>query len=439
MARAAEKNACSAQRRKGPTEAVEGEFIPFALPDLDQSELDAVAETLRSGWITTGSKAHRFEFEFADFVGASYALAVNSCTGALHLALEAMGVGEGDEVITTPYTFTATASTVEHLRARPVLVDVESDTLNIDPDALEAAIGPRTKVILPVHFAGHPANLDRIYEIASRRGLAVLEDCAHALPSAFFGRRVGADLDRTRYPGITHHATCFSFYATKSLTTGEGGMLCTDRHDLAARARLMSLHGMTSDAWKRHTAAGNWYYEVVAPGFKYNMGDIAAALGLVQLSKVERMKERRRQIAGTYDRAFSARPELQSPVERPGCEHSWHVYALRLHLERLGIDRGRFIQELKARGIGSSVHFIPLHLHPYYREKYGYVDTDLPIAAREYRREVSLPIYSAMTDHDVTRVAEAVTGIAAEYRTRSDKVRLMSIAHAKADLGRSSV
>ncbi len=395
---------------------MESDFVPFALPDLDDLELDAVVDVLRSGWITTGPKVQQFESEFKAFVGASHAIAVNSCTSAMHLALEAMGVGPGDEVITTPYTFAATAAVIEHLRARPVLVDVERDTLNINPDLLGSAITPHTKAILPVHFAGHPADMTRVYEVASTRGLAMLEDCAHALPALHSGNLIGADLDRSRYGGVEGHATCFSFYATKTLTTGEGGMLCTDSPQLAERARLMALHGMTRDAWKRYTEAGSWYYEVVVPGFKYNMTDVAAALGLVQLGKVDTMWTRRKQIATKYSEAFATDSALQIPVERPGVEHAWHVYPLRLNLDSLVIDRAEFAEQMKLRGIGVSVHFIPLHLHPYYRDAYGYSAEDFPVALSEYQREVSLPIYSRMTDVHVGRVIDAVIDVLGSFR-----------------------
>ncbi|OFV83769.1 MAG: UDP-4-amino-4,6-dideoxy-N-acetyl-beta-L-altrosamine transaminase, partial [Acidobacteria bacterium RBG_16_64_8] len=378
-------------------------FIPFARPDLDDSELEAVSAVLRTGWITTGPRVAEFEEAFRSYVGCANALAVNSCTAAMHLALEAMGVGEGDEVITSPYTFASTAAVVEHLRARPVLVDVEPDTLNIDPGLTAGAITSRTKVLLPVHFAGHPADMEVIYELASKRGLAVLEDCAHAFPARYRDRTIGCDVDRSRFGGISAHASCFSFYATKTLTTGEGGMLCTDSIEIAERARLMSLHGMTRDAWKRYTEAGSWYYEVVAPGFKYNMPDIAAAIGLAQMVKTGEMWTKRRNIASAYCRAFSELPELQIPTERVHVEHAWHIFPLRLNLDALSIDRSGFIEALKTRGVGASVHFIPLHIHPYYAQKYGYTPEDFPVALRGYEREISLPIYSGMTADEVDR------------------------------------
>jgi dTDP-4-amino-4,6-dideoxygalactose transaminase len=372
--------------------------LPFALPDTDEAELIEIADTLRSGWVTTGPKTRQFEAEFAAYVGAKQAVAVNSCTAALHLALEAIGLRQGDEVITSPYTFAATAEVIRYFDARPVFVDVEADTLNLQPERLEHAITPRTRAIIPVDFAGLPADLDQIASVADRHHLTVIEDAAHAFPSRYHGRLIGS------VSGIT----CFSFYATKTITTGEGGMLCTDNEGWADRSRIMALHGISRDAWKRYTAEGSWYYEVVAPGYKYNMTDIAASMGLAQLRKAERMWRRRREIAEQYDAVFSQLPELQIPANRADCQHAWHLYPLRLMLEQVQIDRAQFIAELKQRQIGTSVHFIPLHLHPYYRETYGYRPDDFPVAFAEYQRAISLPIYSKMTDQDVQDVITAV-------------------------------
>jgi dTDP-4-amino-4,6-dideoxygalactose transaminase len=334
---------------------------------------------------------------------------------ALHLALEATGIGEGDEVITTPYTFASTAGAIRYLGARPVFADIDARTLNLDPVRVAAAVSPRTKAILPVHIAGQPADMESLYGIADEHGLSVIEDCAHALPAWHYGRLIGADLDRSTYPGIPKHATCFSFYATKTLTTGEGGMLCTGDEALAERVRIMALHGMSHDAWKRYSEAGSWYYEVVAPGFKYNMTDVAAAMGLVQLRRVEAMWRRRREIAGLYARMLGDCAEVEVPLEASADVHAWHLYPLRLRLDRLRIDRATFVEELKERKIGTSVHFIPLHLQPYYRELYGYVPEDLPVAYREYMREISLPIYSRMSDQDAVDVAQAVLDVVAEH------------------------
>lgn len=403
----------------GPGDQVTVEHIPFALPDIGPEEIEAVREVLESGWITTGPKAADFEAEFARYVGASFAVAVNSCTAALHLALEAMGVGEGDEVITTPYTFAASAAVIRYMDATPVLVDVERRNLTLDPELLEQAITPRTRVILPVHVGGQPAALDMIRSVAGRHNLGLLEDCAHALPSRYHGRLVGADLDRIADPGVGVHASCFSFYATKCLTTGEGGMLCTDSAEIADRARLMSLHGLSGDAWKRYSSSGSWYYEILAPGYKYNMSDIAAALGIVQLGRLEEMWRARCRIARLYWEGFSACEELELPTEDADSQHAWHLYSLRLGIDRLAIDRAGFINELRQKwGVGSSVHFIPLHLHPYYRDLGGYRPEDLPVAYNEYLREVSLPIYSRMTEDDVQHVVRAVVETVQRHRKK---------------------
>jgi dTDP-4-amino-4,6-dideoxygalactose transaminase len=391
----------------GPSARVRDQFLAFALPDVDEHEIDAVAETIRSGWITTGAKAHQFETDFAAYVGAKHAVAVNSCTAAMHLALESAGLRAGDEVITTPYTFAATGEVIRYFDAKPVLVDVDPKYLNIDPSKIEQAITPRTRAIIPVHLAGYPAEMDAIMEVARRRSLWVIEDAAHSLPTAYKGRNIGTIGD----------ATCFSFYATKTLTTGEGGMICTDRDDVADRCRIMSLHGISRDAWKRYTAEGSWFYEVIAPGFKYNLTDVAAAMGLVQLAKVQRMNTRRAAIAARFTEAFASAPQLQPPpAGEPGNTHAWHLYMLRLHLGGLNIDRAQFVEELKERKIGVSVHFIPLHVHPYYRETFGYQPNDFPVAHREYLREISLPIYSKMSDADVQDVIDAVLDVAATHR-----------------------
>ena len=382
-------------------------FLPFALPDVDDTEVAEATAVIRSGWLTTGPKVAQFEREFAAAVGARYAVAVNSCTAAMHLALEAIGLGEGDEVVVPTYTFAATGEVVRYLGARPVLVDVAPATLCIDPAKVEAAVSSRTRAIVPVHVAGLVADMDGISTVATRHGLKVIEDAAHAFPAKYKGRVVGSLSD----------FTCFSFYATKTLTTGEGGMICTENEDWADRCRVMSLHGISRDAWKRYTAEGSWFYEVVAPGYKYNLTDVAAAMGLAQLRKADRMRERRAQIAAQYTFAFSAMPELESaPEATADGQHAWHLYTLRLNLDSLTIDRARFYDELKARKIGASVHFIPLHIHPYYRDTYGYKPEDLPVAYREFQRELSLPIYSKMTDDDVRDVIDAVTEIVRRYR-----------------------
>ena len=372
-------------------------FLPFAPPSIGEDEIREVADTLRSGWISTGPKTKRFEAEFTSYVQAPGAVALSSCTAALHTALAALGVGPGDEVITTPITFAASANVVEHVGARPVLVDVQPDTLNIDPERIAAAVTPRTKAILPVHFAGHPVDLDPIHELAQALDLAVVEDAAHAVAARYHGRPIGSG----------DNLAAFSFYATKNLTTAEGGML-TGSSDLLARARRLGLHGISRDAWQRYHQGGSWYYEVVEPGFKYNMTDIQAALGLCQLKKLDGFQRRRREIAARYTEAFAAETALQTPVTRPGVEHAWHLYVLRLRLEALRIDRDRFIVELTERNVGTSVHFIPIHLHPYYRDKYGYAPDSFPVAYENYQRLLSLPLHPGLDDQDVADVIEAV-------------------------------
>ncbi|MEZ4441052.1 MAG: DegT/DnrJ/EryC1/StrS family aminotransferase [Polyangiaceae bacterium] len=381
-------------------------FLPFARPDLTVREIDEVVDTLRSGWLTTGPKTRKFEQAFADRVGAPHAVAVNSCTAALHLALEAVGLTSQDEVIVPGMTFAATAEVVRYFGAKPVIVDVLESDHQIDPSAVERAFTERTKAIIPVHFAGQACDLDPIIELARSKGAVVIEDAAHALPASYKGRNIGTVGD----------ITCFSFYATKTLATGEGGMATTANEDWANRMRVMALHGISKDAWKRYTAEGSWYYEIVAPGYKYNMTDVAAALGVVQLERLDEMLARRRQIADRYRVAFGDVDALDVLDTHPDRDHSWHLFVVKLDPEQLDVDRNGFIDLLKEQGIGSSVHFIPLHRHPYYRDTYGYVPTDLPVANAVYERSVSLPIYSAMTDAEVQRVIDTVTMLLAEHR-----------------------
>ncbi len=380
-------------------------FLPFALPEIGDEEIAEVVDTLRKGWITTGPKAKRFEAAFAQFLGDEtggeglHCIAVNSATAGLHLALEALGIGPGDEVITTTHTFTATAEVVRYLGADVKLVDIIPATLNIDPARIEAAITPRTKAIIPVHYAGLAADMDAVHAIAARHGLAVVEDAAHALPTTYKGRKVGT---------LASAATVFSFYANKTITTGEGGMLVTRDEKLADRARVMRLHGMNRDAFDRFTAkVPSWYYEVVAPGFKYNLTDIAAALGLHQLAKAERFAAARRAIAQQYDAGLAGLPVILPPQPLPGDEHPWHLYVLRLRPEaRLGRDA--LIEALFARGIGCSVHYIPLHQHPYWRDRYALAAADFPHSQAAYEAMLSLPLYSRMTEQDAERVVGAL-------------------------------
>lgn len=389
---------------------------------MGEDEIVEVSETLRSGWITTGPKVAQFEHEFSRAVGAPAALAVSSGTAALHLALTVLGIGPGDAVITTPMTFCSTVHVIEHVGARPILVDVEPDTLNLDPAAvsktLERVAGDspqkvaHVKAILPVHLYGHSCELNSLMQLAARYKLAIVEDAAHSLPAKYRGRMIGAFAELSPVAMLT----AFSFYATKNLAVGEGGMLCGPT-PLLDEARVWSLHGMSRDAWKRYSSEGSWYYEVIRPGFKYNMTDIQAAIGLQQLRRLSFFHERRIEIVRRYSEAFSTMQEFELPASRNEIEHAWHLYVLRLNLDRLVISRNRFIEELRARNIASSVHFIPIHLHSYYRDKYHFQPEDFPVAYREYNRMVSLPLFPKMSDRDVNDVIEAVADIAQKYRT----------------------
>jgi dTDP-4-amino-4,6-dideoxygalactose transaminase len=371
--------------------------IPFHRAPIGEEEIAAVVDTLRSGWLTMGPKTRAFEEAFAAAIGARHAIAVSSCTAALHLGLNALGIGPGDEVITSTYTFTATAATIVHAGARPVLADCTQDTLNIDPEDVRRKITPRTKAIVPVHFAGHPVGMDAIAEIARAHNLIVLEDAAHALPAAFHGRTIG-----TLSP-----LTAFSFYATKNITTGEGGMLTTDDDELAERLRRRRLHGMSKDAWRRYTAEGSWRYDVDYPGFKYNMTDLNAALGLVQLKKMEQFRQAREALAACYTECFRDVSEVQVPVTRPNVTHAWHLYVLRLR-PTAKITRDRLIEELKPLGISTSQHFIPIHLHSYYRNALGVHPEEFPVASAAAECTLSLPLYPDLSQRDAERVAAAI-------------------------------
>lgn len=379
-------------------------FLPFALPLIGEEEINEVVDTIRSGWLTTGQKTVTFEKDFAKFVEASNALAVNSATSGLHLALEAIGVGEGDVVITTPYTFTATGEVIRYLGADPVLVDIDPKTFNINPDLLQAAIDKHknVKAIMPVHFAGQACEMDSILEIAKKNNLKVVEDAAHALPTTWKGKIIGSLSDITVY----------SFYVTKTIATGEGGMITTENPEYLARMKTMRLHGINRDVFDRYTSnKPSWFYEVVAPGYKYNMTDVAASLGIHQLKKAKEFQERREWIAEQYNKAFADLP-MQTPfVKHPEETHSWHLYVLQLDLSALSVDRDKFIELMAKENIGTSVHFIPLHLHPYWRDRYNYKPEDFPVALDVFNRAMSLPIYPKMTDDDVQSVISAVKRI----------------------------
>ena len=380
-------------------------FIPYSPPLIGDEEINEVIDTLRSNWITTGPKTKQFEEDFSHFLQAPGSLALNSCTAGLHTALVTLGIGAGDEVITTTLTFASSVNVIEQVGAHPVLVDVDPDTLNIDPAAVAAAVTPRTKAILPVHYAGHPVDLDAIRQIARTHGLNVVEDAAHALAAQYKGRPIGSG----------PNPVSFSFYATKNLTTAEGGMLTGDQ-DFLDNARIVSLHGMSRDAWKRYDKGGSWFYEVVLPGFKYNMTDIQSAIGIWQLRKLPSFQQRRRQVVAMYQQAFGEVEALEVPTARPEIEHAWHLYVLRLRPEMLRIGRDQFIEELTRRGIGTSVHFIPIHVHPYYRDKYHFAPEAFPIAYANYLRMLSLPLNPRLSDAEVVRIIDSVRAIVREYQ-----------------------
>lgn len=375
-------------------------FLPFALPEIGEEEIAEVVSSLRSSWVTTGPKTKQFESDFVEYVGGGLeAVAVNSATAGLHLGLEALGIGPGDEVITTTHTFTATAEIIRYLGADPVFVDIDANTLCIDVDAVEAAITPRTKAIIPVHFAGRSADMDRLLTLAKKHDLRVIEDAAHSLPTTCSGKMIGT---------LDSDVTVFSFYANKTITTGEGGMLVTRDPEIAKRARVMRLHGINRDAFDRFTAkAPNWYYEIVAPGFKYNMTDIAASMGIHQLKKANAFQEKRAHIAALYDDAMADLPIVRPPHAAKGDIHSWHLYVIQLD-DSVAITRDQFVERMFSQGIGCSVHYIPLHLHPYWRDTYKLTPEMFPISQRIYEHTLSLPLYTRMTDDDVKRVVAAV-------------------------------
>lgn len=381
-------------------------FIPFSVPLIEEAEINEVVETLRSGWITTGQRTFQFEKDFQRYVGCRSALAVNSCTAGLHLALSALHIGTGDEVITTPLTFCSTVNVIVQTGATPVLADIGPD-LNISPDAIEERINRKTRAIIPVHLAGLPCDLDAIWRLAQRYELKVVEDAAHALGSLYRGMPIGSGQS---------DAVAFSFYANKNLTTGEGGMITSPNPDLVDSMRVLSLHGICKDAWRRYSKEGSWYYEVTECGFKYNMPDILAAIGIHQLRKLDEMTARRIRIARMYNAAFEDVPEVQLPPERDDCRHCWHLYILRLRLELLSAGRDAVIAEMRRQGVGCSVHFIPIALHPYYRRL---MDSDpCPRSLEEYRRLISIPLYPGMSDIDVNYVIATVKNVIAKFQAR---------------------
>jgi len=380
---------------------VQEQIIPFHSADVGEPEAQAAAAVVRSGWLTMGAKTIEFEQRFASYVGAKHAVGVNSCTAGLHLALDAIGLKEGDEVLVPTTTFTASAEVVVYFKAKPVLVDVDSETLCIDPVDAERRITSKTRAIIPVHYSGQPCDMDAIQDLAKRYKLHVIEDAAHSLPASYHGVRIGS----------VSELTAFSFYATKTLTTGEGGMVTTDNDDLAARMRIMRLHGIGRDAWKRYSAEGSWYYEVLDSGFKYNLTDIQSAIGLVQLDRCDEMRATREKIATRYTKELAVTQTLQFPTVRNNCSSAWHLYVLRLNLEQVSITRSEMIDKLRERGISCSVHFIPLHMHPFYKQTYGYHKEDFPVASKEYMRYFSLPIFPGMSSSQIDYVIENVIEI----------------------------
>jgi perosamine synthetase len=386
---------------------VESSFIPFHRPSLGKEELDAVTRVLDSKWLTTGAVTRTFESEFANYIGCKHALAVNSGTAALQLALDAIGLRPGDEVLVPSYTFTATAEVITYFGARPILCDSIENGFNIDPVDVSKRINGNSRAIIPVHIAGEPCDVNALRALADNNGLRVIEDAAHTLPASYKGRRIGC----------TSELTAFSFYATKTITTGEGGMLTTDDDAYAQRASLMRLHGISGDAWKRYSKDGSWFYEVQEAGYKLNLCDLLGALGSAQLKRCDQFMERRHLIANRYRARFAEIEELENPPDAgEDGQHSWHLFILRIRPGMLELDRDSFIRELKKAGIGTSVHFIPLHLHPFYAREYGYKPGDFPNAEDAYSRCISLPIYPDMSDEEISRVIQAVEQIVCSKR-----------------------
>jgi perosamine synthetase len=391
--------------------------IPFFRPNIEQPEIDEVVDTLKTGWLTTGPKTKKFETEFARYVQQTHAVALNSCTAALHLALEAIGLQRGQSVIVPTMTFAATAEVVRYFNANPVLVDCRASDFNMDPADAEAKIqaaqkrGEKVVAILPVHYGGQAGDMAAVLRLAGRYDLKVIEDAAHCCP-AYYRDNASAPWKPV---GAEAAISCYSFYANKTITTGEGGMACTQNDSYAERMRIMSLHGISRDAWKRFTAEGSWYYEIVAPGFKYNLTDIAAAIGLHQVRKADRLHQKRAHWAAYYTEQLQEVGELILPRQQADRIHSWHLYVIRLKLDQLAIDRAQCIAELKQRGIGTSVHWLPLHMHPYYRETFQYQPGDLPNAAALYPEIITLPLYPDLTEADVDYVCDSLKEIIATH------------------------
>lgn len=379
--------------------------VPFYRPYMDDEELKEVTDAIKSGWISKGPITTDFEQKFAGLVDSKHAIALNSCTAGLHLAQLAIGIQPGDEVITTPYTFAATANTIIHCGAKPIFVDIDPLTLNIDPQKIEEKITPKTKAIIPVHFAGYPCEMNTIMEIASNHNITVIEDAAHAVYTKYHNKMVGS----------ISPLTCFSFYATKNLSTGEGGMITTDNEELAERIRILGLHGMSKNAWNRYSDKGSWFYEVECAGYKYNMTDVQAAMGLVQLKKLKIMQDLRKKAADAYQKAFEGIDGIKIPYDHSDHRHAWHLYAIRLDDSCLNINRSEFIEKLREAEIGTSVHFIPVPLHPFYK-KLGYDIHDYPHALEEYKGSISLPLFPGMTQDQIDYVIEITSKLIKDYK-----------------------
>lgn len=386
---------------------VREDWMPFCVPDISEAEVEAVSAVVRSGWWAKGPKTLEFEKRFAEYVGAKYCVGVNSCTAALHLALLAQGIGPGDEVITTPLTFASSANTILHCNATPVFADIDPDTGLIDPDEIEKKITSKTRAIVPVHYSGLAADLDRIAELCDAHGLFLSEDAAHAVETRYKGKLIG------------HHprnAVSYSFYATKNLACGEGGALVTDDEELAHKARVASCHGMSAGSWNRYGKEGSWRYDIELPGYKYNMFDIQAGIALAQLERMDDMQRRRFEAVQVYEQAFADVPQLRLQKTPEYCHHSRHLYILRIVPELLTISRDQFIEELKARNVGVSVHFIALHTMSAYAKRFGYKPEDFPKAYAFSESEISLPMYSTLGAEGAAYVAQAVLDVVAKYK-----------------------
>jgi dTDP-4-amino-4,6-dideoxygalactose transaminase len=386
---------------------VRKDFLPFHRPWFGEEEEKAVIAVLRSGWVTKSGRTVEFEKQFAKYTGAKFAVGLNSCTAALHLSLVALGIRPGDEVITTPITFAATANVIEHVGAKPVFADVRRDDLNIDPGEIKQKLTSKIKAIMPVHFGGAPCDMDEIFALAKKRNIPVIEDAAHAVETMYKGKKIG---------GLDSASTCFSFYANKNITTGEGGMLTTNDQQIAEKVQVLSLHGISRDAWKRYSMEGYRHWDIIYPGYKYNMFDIQAALGIEQLKKVDMFWKKRKQIVERYNQAFSDEPALSLLSTAPENKNAYYLYVLVIRTEDLKADRDQIMNAVQAEGVGIGIHFRNIAQHPYYKDKYGYKTGSLPEAEYVSDRVLSIPLFPAMTESEADSVIEAVTKVIEHYR-----------------------